>query len=163
MIKTMVELWKEELGNILRTSIDRASPIAKKYYASKPMSLDELLWHFDKVMTASVATVKPSGAPHVVTVSFVNHRGRLYINTSKRSARYRNTLHESRVAMSFIDGSKIVLLEGIARIAGETSKFTGGKVDQAFIRKYGRARRVTPYSVMVEVKPAKIFSYKGRE
>lgn len=28
-IKRMVELWKEQLANILKTSIDRASPIAK--------------------------------------------------------------------------------------------------------------------------------------
>lgn len=157
------EPWKEELANTLKTSMDGASPIAKRYYTSRPMSLDELLDHFDKVMIVSIATVKSSGAPHIVPVSFVHHKGKVYINTSNRSARYRNIMHENRVALSFIDGSRVVLLEGIADVAGETSKFSGGEVDQAFIRKYGRPRKVTAYSVMVEIRPTKVFTYKGLE
>ena len=158
-----MEAWREELLKILTTSVEHASSIAKRYYAARPMSLDELLDHFEKVKITSIATVKPSHAPHIVPVSFVHLNGKIYINTSKRSIRYRNILHQNQVSLTAIDGSRIVILEGVAKIAGETGKFSGGPIDRAFIGKYEKARRVTPYSVMVEIMPTKIFTYKGTD
>ena len=156
-----MEPWKEELVKILRLSVEHASAIAKRYYSARPMSLDELLEHLERVKIASIATVKPSGGPHIVPVSFVQFNGKIYINTSKKSIRYRNILHQKRVCLTFIDGSRVGILEGVAKIAGETSKFSAGPVDQAFIGKYDKARRVTSNSVMVEIMPTKIFTYKG--
>ena len=158
-----MEPWKEELLKILKLSVERASAIARRYYSAKPMSLDELLDHLEKVKITSIATVKPSGAPHIVPVSFVQLDGKIYINTSNKSVRYRNILHQKRVCLTFIDGSRVGILEGVAKIAGETSKFSAGPVDQAFIWKYKKARRDTSNSVMVEIMPTKIFTYKGAD
>ena len=108
-----------------------------------------------------LARAKPSGSPHIVPVSYVQFERRIYINTSNRSTRYRNIIHQNKTSMTFIDASRIAILEGVAKIAGETSKFSGGQVDQAFIRKYHKARMVTPYAVIVEIKPTKIFTYMG--
>ena len=127
------------------------------------MSVDELLAYLERVRFTSIATVKPSGAPHIVPVSFVHNRGKIYVNTSMKSIRYRNITRNNRVALTFLEGSKAVILEGIASASGKTSEFVGGDVGQAFLMKYGKERRITPYSVMLEIVPTRIFTYKGGE
>ncbi len=127
------------------------------------MSVDELLAYLERVRFASIATVKPSGAPHIVPVFFVHNRGKIYVNTSMKSIRYRNITRNNRVALTFLEGSKAVILEGIASVSGKTSEFVGGDVGRAFLMKYGKERRITPYSVMLEIVPTRIFTYKGVE
>ena len=154
--------WREDLNEILRNSIERGSRSTKRIYSTRPMSIDELLAYFDRIKVATFASVRPSGAPHVVPVSFIHCSGRIYVNTNTRSVRYKNIRSSNRVALTFLEGSKVVILEGIAMAAGSTGEFIGGEIGGAFLIKYGKERRVTPDSVMMEIIPSKILTYRGR-
>lgn len=154
--------WREDLNEILKRSIDGGIRSTKRLYSIRPMSIDELLDYFGRIKVATFASVRPSGAPHVVPISFIHCRGRIYVNTNTRSVRYRNTRSNNRVALTLLERSKVVIVEGMAVVAGSTDEFIGGEIGKAFLMKYGKERRVTPNSVMMEIIPSKILTYGGR-
>lgn len=62
-----------------------------------------------------LATVRPSGKPHLVPIWFVWVSERFWICTSA-STKTRNILHNSQVSVSLESGNDPVVAEGTARI-----------------------------------------------
>lgn len=151
------------LKKLLEDSLKRASPITGRIYKpSNRMTEKGIITHFKKVKVANIATTKPSGAPHVVPVSFIYLDEKIYVNTNKKSTRYENHLSDDRVALSIPRGYDSVLVEGKAKIAGRTIDFIDGEVGKTFRLKYDRERRRNPDAVMIEIVPDKILSFRRR-
>lgn len=95
---------------------------------------DEELANFLRTeRTARVATVSPSGEPHVAPLWFVWHEGALYITSLKRSRRTKDIERGSRVAACIDAG------EGYADLCGVVLYGTfapaGSEEDTAAVRK----------------------------
>ena len=105
---------------------------------------------------ASLATVRPTGAPHVAPVSFVVFDNYLYFTSKESSVKCQNILGNKRVALSILGRREVVLVEGEASIIGEKGESMSPKLTQAFLEKYARPRRKNEGSVLVRVKPVRI-------
>ena len=66
-----------------------------------------------------VATVKPSGSPHVVPVLALYCDGKVYFSADRGSVKVKNILKNNNVAAITAGGYKAVVIEGEARILSE--------------------------------------------
>lgn len=152
------------LRTILQTTIERATPFSKRIFGRNPMSVEEVESFLREEKVANLITVTPNGKPHASIGSFAYHDGRLYFYSNKASARHRNLLRNSAVAVTVIEGwRRQVIVEGQARILGLASVLTSNIAAESFRHKYGdfAGDRGSP-SYVVEITPNKIFTYKGK-
>lgn len=69
----------------------------------------------DEARNVWVATVRPSGQPHLVPVWFVIDGGRWYLCTAPGSVKARNLGRNPRLALALEDGDHPYVVEGEAR------------------------------------------------
>jgi nitroimidazol reductase NimA-like FMN-containing flavoprotein (pyridoxamine 5'-phosphate oxidase superfamily) len=69
------------------------------------MQHEQILW---------MATTRPDGRPHVAPIWFVWHEDRAYVMTL--GVKVENVRHNGLAALNTEDGSKVVIIEGTARI-----------------------------------------------
>ena len=101
-----------------------------------------------------LATVRPSGAPHLVPIWFVAHDSKIYLCTAPNSVKIRNLRENERIALALEDGNTPVILEGAGRVL--TLAETPGAVAQEFKAKYDwDILTDETYSVVVEITPEK--------
>jgi nitroimidazol reductase NimA-like FMN-containing flavoprotein (pyridoxamine 5'-phosphate oxidase superfamily) len=109
---------------------------------------------------ASLATVRPTGAPHVAPVSFVIFNHHLYFTSKESSVKCQNILQNKHVALSIIGSGEVVLVEGEASIIGPRERSMTPELSQAFLEKYARPRRMSEGSVLIRVKPVRVLAGK---
>lgn len=63
-----------------------------------------------------LATVRPSGKPHLIPIWFVWLHERIYMGTQPDSVKVRNVRREPRVSIALEDGVVPVIGEGVARL-----------------------------------------------
>lgn len=90
--------------------------------------------HIDQRMSEAknywVATTRPNGHPHVTPTWAVWHDNRLYFDGSPETRRMRNIAANPHVAIHLEDGTRAVIVEGIAREHGRlTPEFARQLVD----------------------------------
>ncbi len=103
-----------------------------------------------------VATVKPSGSPHVVPVLALYYDEKIYFATDRRSVKVKNILNNNNVAVITADGYRAVITEGKARILSEEE--VTNRVADLFREKHPWRPRFERGStqVLVEITPEKI-------
>lgn len=106
-----------------------------------------------------IATVKPSGSPHVVPVLSIYHNGKIYFESDRSSVKIKNIFKNNNVAAVTPGGygSKTVVIEGKARIISD-EEVTNHAVADIFGTKHPwrpKFGKGSPY-VLVEITPQKI-------
>ncbi len=128
--------------------------------SSERMDPHQLRHLLNELKVANLATVRPTGAPHVVPVSFVLSDWHLYFTTRRDSTKCRNIVKNNKVALSILGQKYVVVIEGTAEIRGPLEESMSSELSKAFLRKYSRERRKGPNTVLVHVKPTRILSGK---
>ena len=106
------------------------------------------------------ATVRPSGAPHLIPIWFITYHDHIYICTPPDSVKVRNLRRNPRVALSLEDGVQPVILEGTAVVM--ENKAAPAEVIAMFKLKYGWEILLSePHYVIVEVTPSRTLSWKA--
>lgn len=100
------------------------------------MSPDELDGFLGAERTVRVATVSPSGEPHVAPMWFVWHEGAMYVTSLKRSRRQRDVEHGSRVAACVDAGEEYGELRGVVLYGDFAEVDPPQAVRKAFGAKY---------------------------
>lgn len=119
-----------------------------------PLTSDEIETKLHAERNIWLASVRASGAPHLVPIWFVARDGLIYLCTGPDSVKARNIRSNDRVALALEDGSKPVIVEGTARIL--TFEQAPAIVLDEFKAKYDwDVRTDTTYTVIVEITPAK--------
>ena len=150
----------DDLDLISGKSLKQATDLTKKVFGhDHKMNSTDIIHFFDQIKVCSIATVKKSGAPHVVPSSFIYLNGKIYLNTNKASIRYKNHKNSKLVAITILDGFNTVIIEGKHNILGDTKTFINTEIMRKFIDKYNRKRKIQD-SVIVEINIDKLFSYK---
>ena len=150
----------DDLDLISGKSLKQATDLTKKVFGhDHKMNSTDIIHFFDQIKVCSIATVKKSGAPHVVPSSFIYLNGKIYLNTNKTSIRYKNHKNSKLVAITILDGFNTVIIEGKHKILGNTKTFINTEIMMKFIDKYDRKRKIQD-SVIVEINIDKLFSYK---
>ena len=150
----------DDLDLISGKSLKQATDLTKKVFGhDHKMNSTDIIHFFDQIKVCSIATVKKSGAPHVVPSSFIYLNGKIYLSTNKTSIRYKNHKNSKLVAITILDGFNTVIIEGKHKILGNTKTFINTEIMMKFIDKYDRQRKIQD-SVIVEINIDILFSYK---
>jgi PPOX class probable F420-dependent enzyme len=106
------------------------------------------------------ASVRASGAPHLIPIWFVAHHDHIYICTAPDSVKVRNLRRNPHVALALEDGSVPVILEGTAVVMVNAA--APAEVIAMFKLKYDWDILTSEqYCVVVEVTPTKTLSWQG--
>jgi uncharacterized pyridoxamine 5'-phosphate oxidase family protein len=83
-----------------------------------------------------VATVRPDGRPHAMPTWGVWLDGKLYIEGSPETRRFRNIAQNPAVVVHLESGNQVVILEGKAQATGKPSLDLAMKLSQEYSAKY---------------------------
>lgn len=97
---------------------------------------------------ATLTTLEPGGAPHVVAVGFTYRDGIARVITMGGSQKTVNVGRDSRVALSQVDGRRWLTLRGTARVATDRDSVRTG--EQLYAERY-RVPQENPRRVVIEV------------
>ena len=104
-----------------------------------------------------LATVRPTGAPHLVPIWFVWVTAKIYLCTEADSVKVRNLLQNPQVSIALEDGNQPIVIDGLARCAPIGLAETA--VVEAFQRKYDwDITTDDTYTQVIEIQPTKIRS-----
>ena len=85
---------------------------------------------------ASLATVDAHGKPYVVPVWFTYEKGKVHIQTDRKSAKIRNMKRNSYVAVAVYQGEEAVIIRGIGNVVEDEKEFV--RLTQCHMDKYNR-------------------------
>lgn len=98
------------------------------------MTDDEIKWFLGTSRKVQVATVNPDGSPHLTTLFYVLHHGRIAFWTYARSQKIKNLERDPRISCLVEDGEDYFELRGVS-ITGEAELVR----DEERIREIGTA------------------------
>jgi F420H(2)-dependent biliverdin reductase len=102
-----------------------------------------------------LATVRPTGSPHLVPIWFVWVVGKIYLCTAANSVKVRNLRQNPHVAIALEDGTHPLVIEGLARFA-PIEQVPTAMVDE-FQRKYDwNIKTDGEYDQVIEIDPQRI-------
>ncbi|MBA3611191.1 MAG: PPOX class F420-dependent oxidoreductase [Rubrobacter sp.] len=123
-----------------------------------------------KARTASLATVRADGRPHVAPVWFDLDGDTLLFMTGESTVKGRNLRHESRVSLCVDDEQPpfaFVLLEGTVELADNdpdmlywATRIGGRYMGEEQAELFGR-RNAVPGELLVRVTPTKVIAQKN--
>jgi general stress protein 26 len=91
--------------------------------AAVRMSPDEVSSFLDASMKVQVATVNPDGSPHLTTLFYVMHEGRIAFWTYASSQKIKNLERDDRITCLVEDGTDYFELRGVS-ISGHAELVT---------------------------------------
>jgi len=83
---------------------------------------------------ASFVTVDSENKPHVVPVWFTYEKGKIQVQTDRKSVKVRNVKRNNNVAVAVYRGEEAVLIRGKGRIVEDEKEFA--RLTQQHIEKY---------------------------
>ena len=102
-----------------------------------------------------LATVRPTGAPHLVPIWFVWVAGKIYLCTGSGSVKVRNLKQHPHVSIALEDGNQPIVIEGLAQPIRQADT----AVIAEFHRKYDwDITSDNTYTQVIEIEPIKIRS-----
>jgi PPOX class probable F420-dependent enzyme len=137
------------------------------YGLPDPATRDGLLpwaWARERLAAARcywIATARPDGGPHLMTVWGVWHDDRLFFSTGRHSRKARNLAADPRVSTGIDDAAEAVVIEGTAAPAVELPE--RATVVAAYAQKYGTAPPDDPGSPLYIVEPSVAFGFIDNE
>ena len=102
-----------------------------------------------------LATVRPTGTPHLVPIWFVWVAGKIYLCTGADSVKVRNLTRNPQVAIALEDGTHPVMIEG--RAQSIDAERADAAVVAEFQRKYDwDITTDDTYTQVIEINPKRI-------
>jgi hypothetical protein len=110
---------------------------------------------------AWVATASPSGAPHMVPLSFAWHGERVLLATPASTLTVRNLEATRRARLGFGDSRDVVLMDAELELVAEAESAPAGLAD-AYLRQAGWDPRASEsgYSIVV-LRPLRVIAWNG--
>jgi F420H(2)-dependent biliverdin reductase len=100
-----------------------------------------------------LATVRPTGTPHLVPIWFVWMAGRIYLCTAANSVKVRNLRQNPQVSIALEDGAHPIVIEGRAQAIGQAD----ADVVDEFQRKYDwDITTDDTYTQVIEIEPERV-------
>ena len=124
----------------------------------------------DHVRTASLATVRPDGRPHVAPVWFDLDGDTFVLSTGENTVKGRNMLRDPRVSLCIDDDKPpfhFAIIEGTAKLTAEdpdllhwATRIGGRYMGALRAHEYGQ-RNAVPTELLIRIIPQKILAYKN--
>jgi PPOX class probable F420-dependent enzyme len=124
----------------------------------------------DRVRTASLATVRPDGRPHVAPVWFDLDGDTFVLSTGENTVKGRNMRRDPRVSLCIDDENPpfhFVIIEGTAELTTEdpdllhwATRIGGRYMGAERAEEYGQ-RNAVPTELLVRITPQRILAYKN--
>jgi F420H(2)-dependent biliverdin reductase len=104
-----------------------------------------------------LATVRPTGSPHLVPIWFVWVVGKIYLCTAANSVKVRNLRQNPQVAIALEDGTHPIVIEGLAQPIELVPAAVMAAVRNEFQRKYDWDIKTDgEYDQVIEIEPQRI-------
>lgn len=107
---------------------------------------------------ATLSTIGPSGAIHVVTVGFTVHEGLVRIITFDGSQKVRNVERDARATVAQITSPQWLSIAGTAEVLRDRESVT--LAENLYGQRY-RTPRENPQRVVIAITPEKVMSSPG--
>ena len=145
------------LAAVMKESLAKANPHTRAVFGAKPLTPRQVSALVRSQTTVVLATVKPSGRPHLSLTGMVSLNGKFYLGESKAYAALRNLQANPRVAVVASGGGwgRHVLMEAEARLLRPRDPRVKA-IQEEEIKRFGWS-----YPVHVEVVPTKVFTWAG--
>jgi PPOX class probable F420-dependent enzyme len=124
----------------------------------------------DHVRTASLATVRPDGRPHVAPVWFDLDGDTFVLSTGENTVKGRNMRRDPRVSLCIDDEEPpfhFAIIEGTAKLSTEdpdllhwATRIGGRYMGAHRAEEYGQ-RNAVPTELLVRITPQRILAYKN--
>jgi PPOX class probable F420-dependent enzyme len=124
----------------------------------------------DRARTASLATVRPDGRPHVAPVWFAADGDAIIFTTGEDTVKGRNMRRDPRVSLCIDDDEppfRFAIIEGTAELTPEdpdllhwATRIGGRYMGPERADEYGR-RNAVPGELLIRVTPHKILAFKN--
>ena len=111
----------DELQRLIDVSLVNASPLARRIYANDRWSAGSVERFINKVMAATIATVRADGRPHAALVLTACLHGTPHFTASVGSLLLRNLERQPAVSMTVADRDHDVTIHGEAERLGRAS------------------------------------------
>jgi len=111
----------KELQRAIDVTLVAASPLARRVYANDRWSAVAVQRFINKVMAATVATVRDDGRPHAAVVLTACLDGTVYFTASSGSLLLRNLEREPAVSITVADREHDLTIHGHADRLGRAS------------------------------------------
>jgi PPOX class probable F420-dependent enzyme len=129
------------------------------------MSNQEMIDFLSESNLARIATVKPSGAPHVSPVWYLWENNQLFIAIPRNSVKTRNIKKNNKVAVTIDSniGPKGIIIEGTAEL-----EELGEEIELRLIQRYVSPENLDKYveyahadlpSVLLRIRPEKTITW----
>jgi pyridoxine/pyridoxamine 5'-phosphate oxidase len=112
---------EEDLQRAIDLSLATASPLARRIYANERWSAARVRRFVNRVMAATVATVRDDGRPHAAVVLAACLEGTVYFAASQGSLLLRNVERHNAIAMTVADRAHDLAIQGEATRVGKAS------------------------------------------
>jgi pyridoxine/pyridoxamine 5'-phosphate oxidase len=111
----------EDLQRAIDSSLVKASPLARRIYANDRWPAISVQRFINKVMAATVATVRSDGRPHAAVVLTACMDGTVYLTASVGSVLLRNLRQEAAISMTIADRDHDLTIHGRAEPLGKAA------------------------------------------
>ena len=147
-----------DLDDVLKESLEKASPHTKKVFGQNPLTGREIIDMANtKGLMTLASTVGSGGQPHLAPADVVGVVGTLYIGMDLATAQYTRLKRHPRIAVMIMEGWKRqAILEGTVSFLDMTSSLAS-RVLEAQKMKTGWTTEV-----IGELEPEKAFSWRGK-
>jgi pyridoxine/pyridoxamine 5'-phosphate oxidase len=112
----------KELQHVIDVTLRSASPLARRVYANDQWSAATVQRFINRVMAATVATVRADGRPHAALVLTACLDGSVYFTASAGSLLLRNLERQSAVSMTVADRDHDLTIHGLVDKLGTASE-----------------------------------------
>ncbi len=111
----------DELDAVIGHSLGHASQLSRRVYANGAWSAAMVCRFINRVMGATVATVRADGRPHAAMTLCACLDGEMYVTVSDGSLLLRNLLRQADVAITVTDREHDVTILGRLEVKGRAS------------------------------------------
>jgi len=126
----------KEMQRVIESSLAAASPLARRVYANERWTAAAVQRFINRVMAATVATVRPDGRPHASVVLAACLDGSVYVTATPGSVLLANLARRPALAMTITDREHDLTIFGEAVMVGRAND-----VDELVRRLHRLSRR----------------------
>jgi pyridoxine/pyridoxamine 5'-phosphate oxidase len=112
----------KELQHVIDVTLASASPLARRVYANEQWSATAVQRFVNRVMAATVATVRADGRPHAALVLTACLDGTMFFTASAGSMLLRNLERQRAVSMTVADRDHDLTIHGHVDRLGRASE-----------------------------------------
>lgn len=114
----------DELQRVIDVSLANASPLTRRVYANDRWSAAAAQAFINRVMAATIATVRSNGRPHAAVVLTACLRGTVIFTATSGSVLLRNLERQPAISMTVTDRDHDLTIHGAGECLGKAGDRT---------------------------------------